>query len=350
MKKYTQNFRRREFINLSAAVVGSSILQACTNPTAKSTTKTEKNLDKIRFALGWKAEAEYGGFYQAAATGIYQDYGLDVEIQPTGPQSNVIQLLVGGVVDLTMGHAVNAIKNVESGIPIVSVAAIFQKEIQVLLSHPNVGNDSLVNLKDKPIFISPSANTTYWPILKAKYGFTDQQTRPYNFNISPFLVDKNSAQQGILTSEPYIIEQGGGFKPNILSLEEANYNPYTFTIETTKKLVETNPKLVQRFVDASIKGWYSYLENPSPANELIKKDNPEITDELISFSLNKLKEYSIIVSGDAEKLGIGAMSDARWESLFKELVKVGILKSTTDYKQAYTLDFVNKGVDYYSKA
>jgi NitT/TauT family transport system substrate-binding protein len=357
MKKDIQNLKRREFINLSALIVGGSILQACGNQTATptptststSTAKTEKKLDKIRFALGWKAQAEYGGFYQAVATGIYQDYDLNVEIQPTGPQSNVTQLLLGGVVDLTMGHAVNAIKNLESGIPTITVAAIFQKEVQVLLSHPNVGNDSLAQLKNKPIFLSPSADQSYWPVLKTKYGFTDEQKRPYNFNVSPFLVDKNSAQQGIMTSEPYTIEQKGGFKPNILSLAEANYNPYTFTIETTKKLVQTNPELVQRFVDASIKGWYSYLKNPAPGNELIKKDNPEMTDELISFGLNKLKEYSIVASGDAEKLGIGAMNNARWESLFKELVQVGILKNTTDYKQAYTLDFVNKGLDYYIK-
>ncbi|NEN96148.1 MAG: ABC transporter substrate-binding protein [Moorea sp. SIO3I7] len=348
--KEIYKIKRRQLLKLSSITLGSSVLAACNNQTSTPlTTEKKGKLDQIKFALGWKAEAEYGGFYQAVATGIYQNYDLDVIIQPTGPQSNPTQLLLGGVVDLSMGQAVDAIRAVQQGIPKITVASIFQKEIRILLAHPGVGNDSLAQLKGKPIFMAPGAITTYWPLLKAKYGFTDDQKRPYNFNVSPFLVDKNSAQQGILTSEPYIIEKEGGFKPNILSLAEAGYNPYTFTIETTKKLVETNPDMVQRFVDASIKGWYSYLENPEPANELIKKDNPEMKDDLIAYGLDKLKDYGIIISGDAEKLGIGAMTDERWESLFNELVTVGVLDAKTDYKQAYTLEFVNKGVDFYTK-
>lgn len=339
-------FKRRQFIKLSYLALGGSILAGCTSPTStSSTSESPGNLDKIKFSLSWKAEAEYGGFYQAVATGIYQQHGLDVTIQPASPQTNTTQLLMGGVVDFSMGGGVDAIKAVQNGIPKITVASIFQKEIQVLLTHPGVGNDSFADLKGSPIFLTPGS--TYWPILKAKYGFTDDQRRPYNFNVAPFLVDKNSAQQGILTSEPYTIEKEGGFKPNILLLADVGYNPYAFTIETTKKLVETNPDLVQRFVDASIKGWYSYLENPEPANELIKKDNPEMTDDLINYGFNKLKEYDVILSDDAKTLGIGAMTHERWETLFNELTAVGVLDGKTDYKQAYALDFVNKGVDDY---
>jgi NitT/TauT family transport system substrate-binding protein len=338
--------KRRQFIQLSSLALGSSILAACTNSTStSSTSESSGNLDKIKFSLNWKAEAEYGGFYQAVATGIYQQHGLDVTIQPASPQTNLTQLLMAGVVDFSMGGGVDAIKAVQNGIPKITVASIFQKSIRVLLTHPGVGHDSFEDLKGQPIFITPGS--TFWPFLKAKYGFTDDQRRPYNFNVAPFLVDENSAQQGILTSEPYSIEKEGGFKPNILLLADVGYNPYAFTIETTKKLVETNPDLVQRFVDASIKGWYSYLENPEPGNELIKKDNPEMTDDLIDYGFNKLKEYNIILSGDAETLGIGAMTDERWETLFNELTAVGVLDGNTDYQQAYTLDFVNQGVDYY---
>ena len=344
MKNYL--LKRRQFMHLSSLALGSSMLAACTkSDNTSSTSESSENLDKIKFSLSWKAEAEYGGFYQAFANGIYRQHGLDVTIKPASPQTNTTQLLMGGVVDFSMGSGVNAIQAIEQGIPKVTVAAIFQKEIQVLLTHPGVGNDSFEQLKGKPIFIS--AGSSYWPMLKAKYGLTDDQQRPYNFNVSPFLVDKNSAQQGILTSEPYTIEKEGGFEPNILLLADAGYNPYTFTIETTQKLVETNPDLVQRFVDASIKGWYSYLENPAPANELIKQDNPEMTDDLIAYGLNKLKEYNIILSGNAKTLGIGAMTDERWEAIFKELAAVGVFAQNTDYQQAYTLEFVNKGLDYY---
>lgn len=337
--------KRRQFIQLSSLALGSSILTACANSTASLASKSQGNLDKIKCSLSWKAEAEYGGFYQAVATGIYPQYGLDVTILPASPQTNITQLLMGGVVDFALGGAVSQLKAIENKIPKITVAAIFQKEIQILLTHPDVGNNSLAQLKDKPIYLSPGSS--YWPVLKAKYGFTDNQQRPYNFNITPFVLDKNSAQQGLLTSEPYIIEKQAGFKPIILPLAAAGYNPYAFTIETTKKLVETNPDLVHRFVDATIKGWYSYLENPEPGNKLIKKDNPEMTDDLIAFGINKLKEYKVIISGEAETLGIGAMTDKRWETLFNQLAAVGVLDGKTNYKQAYTLEFVNKGVDYY---
>ena len=351
MLKFPQNpqsdrIDRRQFIQLISLAFGSSIVAACTNLNSTSSpSESTGNLDKIKFSLDWKAEAEYGGFYQALATGIYRQYGLDVTIKPASPQTNTTQLLMGGIVDFTMGGAVNAIKAIQQGIPKITVAAIFQKEIRVLLTHPGVGNNSFEDLKGKLIFMNSASS--YWPFLKAKYGFTDDQQRPYNFNVSPFLVEKNSVQQGILTSEPYMVEKEGGFKPNLLLLADAGYNPYVFTIETTKKLVETNPDLVQRFVDASIKGWYSYLDNPEPANQLIKKDNPEMTEDLMTYGLNKLKEYNVILSGDAETLGIGAMTDERWEMLFNELTAVGVFNGKTDYKQAYTLDFVNKGVDYY---
>jgi NitT/TauT family transport system substrate-binding protein len=345
----TINFKRRTFLKLSSLALGTNLVVACSpQEPAPSRSASAKKLDRVKLGLGWKAEAEYGGFYQAAATGIYREYGLDVTIDATPPQTNMTQLLVGGVVDFMVGNAVDTLKSIQQGVPKITLASIFQKEIQILLAHPGVDNDSFSKIKGKPTFISASANTSYWPFLKAKYGLTDEQIRPYNFNISPFLADENAVQQGILTSEPYLIEKQGGFKPAILPLSEAGYNPYTFTLDTTQKLLETQPDLVQRFVDASIKGWYSYLANPQPGNTAIKHANPEMTDDLIAFSLAKLKEYGIIMSGDATKLGIGAMTDARWASLFRDLSGVGVLDPKMDCQKAYTLKFINKGADYYT--
>ncbi len=342
------NLNRRQFIKISGLTLGTGLLTACTNSNSnQSSSPSNGNLDRVKLGLNWKAEAEYGGFYQAVATGIYRDYGLEVEIQPLPPQGNVTQMLMGGLMDFAIGQGVNALQAVQQGIPKVTIGAIFQEEIQVLLAHPGVGNDSLADLKGKTIFITPGLSIIYWPLLEKQYGYTPEQQRPYNFNVTPFLVDKNSAQQGILTSEPYLIEQVGGFKPVIFPLKQTGLNPYNFTIETTNKLVETNPDLVQRFMDASIKGWYSYLANPGLGNELIQKDNPEMTDDLIAFALEKIEEYEAIASGDANTLGIGAMTEDRWKTLYDQLLDVGVLDAKTNYKNAYTLDFINKGVDYY---
>jgi NitT/TauT family transport system substrate-binding protein len=350
---------RRQVLKLGSLVLGAGVLSACNannSPTqsdssdpdnAASTSSNNQTLDKIALGLGWKAEAEYGGYYQAVATGIYKEYGLEVDVQETPPQANLTQMLMGGVIDFSLGNAVSTFKALQEGIPKVTIAAIFQKEIQVLLAHPNVGNDSFEALKGKPIYLSPAINTTYWPLLKTRFGYDDSQQRPYNFNIAPFLVDKDSAQQGLLTAEPFAIAKEAGFDPVILLLAEAGYNPYSFTIDTTRDMIENNPDLVQRFVDASIKGWYSYLENPAPGNELIQQDNPEMSAEQIAYSIEKLKEYEVILSGEANELGIGAMTDYRWQSLYNELVEFEIINPDIDYKQAYTLEFTNKGVEYY---
>nr|RNJ70646.1 MAG: ABC transporter substrate-binding protein [Leptolyngbya sp. IPPAS B-1204] len=344
---------RRKFLKYGSLTLGSTILAACTNSqlaTNISSAPASGKLDKITFGTSWYAQAEHGGFYQAVAKGIYQEHGLDVTIKMGGPQVNRTQLLMGGVTDFTMGYSADLLSSIESGIPVVGVAAIFQKDPQGLLAHPNQGIASLADLRGKPIFVSTIANTTFWPFLKAKYGFTDNQKRPYNFNPGPFLVDKQSAQQGYVTSEPYVIQQEGKFEPVVLLLADFGYQPYTSILQTRRVLVEKNPDLVQRFVDASIKGWYSYLNDPAPANALIKKDNPEMSDDLLTFGLSKLKQYEIVTGGDAKTMGIEAMTEARWRSFFDDMAKAGIYKTSTRYGDAFILDFTNKGASAYTSA
>ncbi|MBD2200091.1 MULTISPECIES: ABC transporter substrate-binding protein [Calothrix] len=333
---------RRQFLQYSCIGISSSLLAACTNSNPAS--NTSSGLDKVTFGTNWLAQAEHGGFYQAIATGIYKNHGLDVTIKMGGPQvPSGTQLLMGGAVDFFMGYGIDAINAVAQGIPKITVAAIFQKDPQCIISHPNTAIKTLADLKGKPIYISAAANLNYWPFLKAKYGFTDAQKRPYNFNPAPFLADKTSAQQGYITSEPFAVEKQGGFKPLVFLLADYGYEPYATTIETKKELVAKNPDLVKRFVDASIKGWYSYLENPQPGNQLIKQENPEMTDEQIAYGIEKLKESGIILSGDAEKQGIGAMTQARWKSLFDSMVNTGLSQPNVNYQDAFTLQFVNQG-------
>ncbi|NET38315.1 MAG: ABC transporter substrate-binding protein [Cyanothece sp. SIO1E1] len=345
---------RRKFLKYGLTALGIALIAACQNQNSAKQqqssdqgTANPSELDKVSFGTNWYAQAEHGGFYQAVATGIYQEYGLDVTIRVGGAQVNGTQLLMGGAVDFFMGSAAEAIKAVEAGIPKVTVAAIFQKDPQILIAHPNTGVNSLEDLVGRPIFVSAAANVTYWPLLVQKYGFTDDQKRPYNFNPAPFLADKNSAQQGYLSAEPLVIEAEGGFPPIVFLLADYGYTPYATTIETTRDLIETNPDLVQRFVDASIRGWYSYLENPEPANELIKQDNPEMTDKQLAYGLAKMQEYGIILSGEALQSGIGAMTEQRWQSFFDTMAKANVFSPDTNYTEAYTLQFINKGIAAY---
>jgi NitT/TauT family transport system substrate-binding protein len=294
----------------------------------------------LRLVTNWYAQAEHGGFYQALALGIYADYGLQVEIRMGGTAVNVLHLLAGGAADFVLGGSPDALAALKSGIPVLTVAAFFQKDPQCLLAHPGVGIERLEDLRGKPIWVSPGANLTYWPFLRAKFGFSDSQKRPYNFSLTPFLLDKYSAQQGYVTSEPFRVRQEGGFDPVVFLLADYGYSPYATTLETTRPFAEQHPDQVRKFVAASIEGWQSYLEDPRPGNRLIRQDNPNMSEALLAYAHQALKDYGLLTAGDAATLGIGAMTHQRWQTYFQEMVALGVVEAGLDVQQAYTLDFL----------
>ncbi len=301
--------------------------------------------DKVTFGTDWRAQAEHGGFYQAVAKGFYKDAGLDVTLRQGGPQVNHAQLLAAGRLEFAMApNSFIPLNFVQQNIPMVAVASLFQKDPAVLIAHSGVGNDTLADLKKRKIMIGPDTRIGFWRFLKSKYGFTDDQIAPYTFNLAPFLADKLAVQQGYLSSEPFQLERVG-VKPNVFLLADAGYTSYAAVIATSRKLVESNPDLVQRFVDASIKGWADYIYgDPAPANNLIKADNPEMNDELLAYGRDKLKAYGIVDSGESLGKGIGIMSDERWKSFFDVMAADGLYDKSMDYKKAYTLQFVGKNV------
>ena len=301
--------------------------------------------EKVSFGTDWKAEAEHGGYYQAIATGIYRQHGLDVSLRQGGPQVNHAQLLAAGRLDFNIApNSFVPLNFVRENIPMVAVAAIFQKDPSVLIAHPGQGNDTLAALKGKPIMIGSDTRIGSWVFLKSKFDYTDDQIRPYTFSVAPFLADPKAIQQGYLSSEPFTIESQG-VKSVVLLLADAGYTSYGSLIQTSDKLVQEKPDLVQRFVDASIEGWYSYLYgDPAPGNALIKHDNPEMTDALLAYGIAKIKEYGIVDSGDAKTYGIGVMTEARWQDFFNTMAEAGVYPKDLDFRKAFTLKFVGKKV------
>jgi NitT/TauT family transport system substrate-binding protein len=305
-----------------------------------------QSVEKVTYGTNWVAQAEHGGFYQAVADGTYRKYGLDVTIVAGGPQINNRLLLAVGKLDFYMGaNLLHAFDAVEKKIPTVVVAAIFQKDPQVLLAHPGVGVETFDDLKKLTILVSSEGMATYYQWLKSEHGFTDAQVRPYTFNPQPFLANKNSAMQGYVTSEPYIVEKIGGFRPKIFLLADQGFDTYSTTIETRLELVEKRPDLVQRFVDASVVGWYNYLYgNNAAANRLIKDANPEMTDDLIAHSIRAMKEHGIVDSGDALTLGIGVITEARVKSFFDKMVRASVVQAGVDWRRAIDTRFTGKKV------
>jgi NitT/TauT family transport system substrate-binding protein len=305
-----------------------------------------QTLDKVSFGTNWVAEAEHGGFFQAVADGTYKKYGLDVSIVPGGPNTNNRMLLTAGKLDFFMSaNTLQSFDAVTNKVPLVTVAAIFQKDPLVLLTHPEIKINKLDDLKPLTLLVSKEGLASYFQWLKSEYGFNESKVKPYTFNPQPFIVNKQSAMQGYVTSEPYAVQKAAGFKPNVVLMADYGWSAYSTLIETRNEMVDKKPDLVQRFVDASIIGWYNYLYGDNkPANAMIKKLNPDMTDELLAYSLDKMKEYGIVDSGDALKDGIGAMSDVRVASFFDKMVRAGVVKGDIDYRQAYTLRFANKAV------
>jgi NitT/TauT family transport system substrate-binding protein len=300
---------------------------------------------KFTFGTDWLAEAEHGGFYQALALGFYKKHGLDVTIKMGGPQINGNSAIATGIVDGQMSSgSFGALTMVQQDIPVVAVAAMFQKDPQVLISHPGQGSDTLAQMKGKPIMISTGARTGYWLFLKAKFGFTDDQIRPYNFSMAPFMADKTTIQQGFVSSEPYQIERAGGEKPIVNLLADNGYTSYSNVILVQSKMVAEHPDVVKAFVEASIEGWYSYMYgDPAPGNALIKAANHDMTQDTIDSSIKVMKQYGIVDSGDSLKDGIGTMNKARWQEFLDVMAGAGLYRKDLDVSKAFTTAFVNKG-------
>jgi NitT/TauT family transport system substrate-binding protein len=327
---------------LPLVVAVAALLAACTPKEAPKAPAPGRTA--IRFATDWRAEAEHGGFYEALAEGEYARRGLDVTIVQGGPGSNVPQLLAAGSVDMGVGSNSFIVMNLaQEGVPVKAVAAVFQKDPQVLIAHPNTGVKTLADLKGHPILLGDASISAFWVWLKAKYGFTDDQVRKYTFNSAPFLADKRAAQQGYVTSEPYSIEKETGMKPVVFLLADNGYPGYATMILAPDSLIAKNPAAVKAFVEATAKGWQDYLYgDPKPADALIMKDNPEMKPDVLDQARAKMKAYGIVDGGDAKTGGIGAMTDARWASFFGVASDQKVYSKTLDPKKAYTLQFLGK--------
>jgi NitT/TauT family transport system substrate-binding protein len=296
--------------------------------------------DHVAFGLDWTAEAEYGGYYQAAATGIYARHGLDVSIRQGGPQANQTQLLLASRLDFSIAsNSFLALNLVREKIPFRAVFAAFQKDPAVLIAHPGQGHDTFEALRGQPIMLGADSRVGWWTFLRDKFGYSDAQMRPYTANLAPFLADPRAVQQGYLGSEPFVIRQQAGFDPVVLLLSDAGFTGYGSLILASDQTIATRADLVQRFLDASAEGWRSYLhDDPGPANAAIKRDNPEMTDALLAYGRAAIIDHGVVESGDAETLGIGAMTDARWSAF---LAQVGAAYPGLDVTKAYTTKFVD---------
>ncbi|MGL4514775.1 MAG: ABC transporter substrate-binding protein [Lacipirellulaceae bacterium] len=308
---------------------------------------TASGADPVKFATNWRAQAEHGGFYQALADGTYADAGLNVTIVQGGPMVNNRAQLVVGRIDFYMGsNLIQTFDAVKQGLPTVTVAGFFQRDVQCLIAHPDAGNEAWRDLPKAPILVGASGRQTYFRWLSAKHGFQDSNVRNYTFNMAPFLTDKRAVQQGFATAEPMAIAKALGHEPRVFLLADHGWNTYSTLIDTRAELVRDNPGLVQRFLDASIVGWVRYLYgDPSAAHELIRKENPQMPVEQLDYSRRQMIDRGIVDSGETLTKGIGAMDAERVASFLAAVTEAGLyVPGEVDPDKGTALEFVNKGV------
>ena len=302
---------------------------------------------KLSFATNWKAQGSHGGFYQAVADGTYKKYGLDVDIVQGGPQANPRPLMLAGKIDLIMPIGLIAVMEAnKSKLPTTLVAAFMQKDPTSLMAHAGQYKnfDDLHNAKT--VYIAKASQFSFWMWLKASRGFNDEQYKQYNYSMAPFLADKAAVQQAYATAEPLYLEKDG-VKTDVFLLADYGWEAYANMVEARTDMVEKNPALIQKFIDASAIGWYNYLYggDRKAAYALIKKDNPEMTDEKLDQEIAKLQQLGMVDSGDARTKGIGSLSLARLNRYNDEMIKAGVFKAgDVDVKTLATEKFVNKGV------
>ncbi len=291
----------------------------------------------ITFATDWKAQAEHGGFYQALAKGFYRDVGLDVTIRPGGPQSDNPRLLAAGALDIAMAsNSFQPINMVGAGADVKVVMTSFQKDPQVLMVHPHVEATSIADLKGRPVFISDAARAAFWPWLTARFGFESRQVRKYNYSLAPWLVNKETVQEGYLSSEPFTASQQG-VNAKVFLFADAGYPGYAGMVMVRGAYLRGNQDTVSAFVAATIKGWQDYLWNdPLEGNNLILQDNPEMTPELLAFAIRSIKENDMVGSRDQ----VGQMTPERWERFYNEMSALDAVPSDVDVADAFTLEFL----------
>ena len=299
-------------------------------------------LEPVTFATDWKAQAEQGGFYQAKALGLYEKAGLDVTIRGGGPGVNIPQLLGAGAIDFGMGsNSFIPLNMVRAGVPATAVMAAFQKDPQVLITHPRDDIKTLADMRDKPVMIADASVNAFWVWLKARYDFSDRQIRKYTFNLAPFLVNPAAIQQGYVTSEPYTIETRGGFAPQVFLLSDYGYPSYAAMVLAQNRMIAERPDLVQAFVNASTEGWRSYIYgDPSPGNRLIMQANPDMTSDIIEQAIEQMRTRGMLIPADGRRDGIGMMQEARWQDFFATMSANGVYPSSLDWRAAFTTQFV----------
>lgn len=316
-------------------------LSACGKSDAdavKSTAKeaVAKPLTKVSQVTNWFAEAEHGGQYTAMKMGYYKEAGLDMTLDPGGPQVSGLQLVASGKYQFAMASADELLIARKQGLPIVAVASVFQQGPLTIFSHKGDPISSVDKLNNRTFYVTPGI--PYWEYMKKKYAPQNVKELAYTGSMAAFMANPGSVNQGYITSEGYSLKSAGFEFEAVPISKLTGYNPYTMLLVTTEKYIADQPDTVKAYVEASVKGWNYYKDHYRELNEYIHTFNPDSPLEMFQYSAEASKEY--IYGGDAAVHGFGYMSEERWSTLKDQLVSIGLIDASLDVTKAYTTKFL----------
>lgn len=304
---------------------------------------TMRPLDKADLVLNWFPEAEHGGFYAALIHGYYREAGIDMTILPGGVDIPVSPRVGTGRVMFGVSNAEQVLLGRAEEVPIVALMAPIQGSPRCILVHEESGITSLHELK-RVRTLAMSNRDPFSFFLRARVDLQGVNIVPYPGNVIPFLVNKDYAMQGYVFSEPIVARQRGA-NPRPLMMSELGWNPYSSCLITSEALIRRNPDLVRRVVHASVKGWAKYLQDPEETDKYIHSLNREMDLEILEQGAEALRE--LCLGDEAIENGIGWMTAARWETLFRQLVEVEVLRpDSLRVNEAFTMEFYPTGAQF----
>lgn len=295
---------------------------------------------KLTVQLDWVAEPEHGGIYQAAARGFFAAEGLDVTIVPGGPNAFVVQKIATGQAQIGQGDSTDILQKIATGLPLLTVAAVFQDDPSGLLVNAASDVRRFEDLQGKTIIARP--DWTFLKYLKKNYGVTVNVV-PQNFSVAAFLGTKEAIQQGYFIAEPYHIVKAGGTQPRFLATWDAGFRAYA-VLFTNRKFAREHPAELRAFMRAYIKGWNDYLTgDPTPAHAAMKKANSALTDEFALASRQLILDEKLVTGRDADggPANTGQLAPARFVTQIAQLEEIGVLpKNKVTVEQAMTTAFL----------
>jgi NitT/TauT family transport system substrate-binding protein len=306
------------------SILTSILIVGCSKPAPKAD-DAGPNLTPITVQLDWVAEPEHGGFYQAQARGFFREAGLDVTLIQGGANAFATQKVATNQAQFGQADSTNTILAVAEGLPIVQVAAVFQQNPSVLMLHAENPINSFEELDGKTIMARPE--WAFLPYLRQKYGI-DFKLIPQNFSVANFIADRDFIQQGFYIAEPFFIEQGGAQKPRFLYAWDAGFDSYVVLIGNPT-WTTAHPDATRAFIAAYVRGWQDYLKgDPTPAHELMKKENANNTDAFLAYSRQMIIDENLVTGrgADGGVNLIGDLNPTRMATQIEQLESLEILK------------------------